>query len=318
MTLSRYSESVLRQVISVLPVAERDDPDAVLRRLEQLQRGLEPEDEFALLISWLGRCQLAHKLNQEQLPLLSTTTYRVPDILAVFEYAGRLLPVLIEVKTEKPPLSLRPHLKRYADLLGLPLLIAWKHEAEWSLFDFERSTLAVTNYRADVALARLENLLGILAGDFTYRLSPGTTLRMPIRKLSEPDAETGGFDGQFHDIHFVNPAGERIPAIRHLGSLFMFWENEARQEDRGNDIVQDFVVPETQRAETASHTLALISHTLSALGKERLDWQTVLHDRDHVAHDIGRLKALVSEGGRYGVIEDVATPQPLHVPTFLA
>src|SRR5205085_9658489 len=127
--------SQLRDLLNMLGLPDARDPDTVAKRLEQLRRGLAPEDEFALLVTWLGRCRLIHKLGQEQLPLSSTDTYRVPDFLAIFEQNDNLIPVLVEVKTtdrmdveglNATTLSLKPHYLRYAEALGLPMLIAWR------------------------------------------------------------------------------------------------------------------------------------------------------------------------------------------------
>jgi hypothetical protein len=50
---SRYTESQLRLLLSVLGLGDKANPDEVSARLERLRRGLEPEDEFILLLSWL-------------------------------------------------------------------------------------------------------------------------------------------------------------------------------------------------------------------------------------------------------------------------
>src|SRR5687768_16187509 len=103
MPLDRYAESQLRRVLPLLSLGKSHDLDKIAAadvalRLEQLRRGLEPEDEFSLILTWLGRCHLVHKLGQEQLPVNSTEAFRVPDLLALFEHERRLVPVLIEVK----------------------------------------------------------------------------------------------------------------------------------------------------------------------------------------------------------------------------
>ena len=225
MPFSRDTESLLRQILEVLDLAETGTPEDVLRRLEHLQRALAPEHEISLILNWLGRCTLVHRLGQEQLPLSSTDAYRVPDLLAVFDYEGRLVPTLIEVRTTgdaageprlQGTLDIKPHAFRYADLVGLPLLVAWRNGALWTLFEAKRAQLAVSNYRIDFKKALIENLLGLLAGDFAYRLLPGSAIRMAITKTSEPDPETGGFNGVIRQVRFTNPAGEDVPNLPHL------------------------------------------------------------------------------------------------------
>jgi hypothetical protein len=209
MRFPRDKESLIRQLVDVL--LPNEPKEAILKRLEQLQRGLEPENEFALILSWLGKCRLVHKLAQEQLPLNSSDSYRVPDLLAVFEHEGKLIPVLIEVKTTElsgpttprlGTLSLSPKYLAYSELLGLPMLAAWRHRGLWTLFEMRHAQLATVNYKIDFGTALKESLLGMLAGDFSYRLAPGTRIRMRIRKLTQPDPETGGFEGEVLDLHF--------------------------------------------------------------------------------------------------------------------
>ena len=122
-------------------------PDDVAARVKRLEVGLPAEDELSAVFSWLGRCRLVHKLDQLQTPSSSKNVWRVPDLLAVFEYDGRTIPVLIEVKTsKKPQLSWRPEfrdaLRRYAELLGLPLLIAWRYQSIWTLFEASHLRIA--------------------------------------------------------------------------------------------------------------------------------------------------------------------------------
>jgi hypothetical protein len=106
-------------------------PTTVAERVRQLQRGLPAEDEFTMVLTWLGRCRLVHMLDQLQSPSTSRKTWRAPDLLAVFDYKGHNLHVLIEVKTTSytnNQLSWQPAyretLMRYAEMLKLPLLIA--------------------------------------------------------------------------------------------------------------------------------------------------------------------------------------------------
>jgi hypothetical protein len=132
MTFDRKTESLLRQLLPLLPFTDVSTPEAVLARLQQLQHGLDPENELALILSWLGNCRLVHKLGQEQLPLDSPGEYRVPDLLAAFEHNGKIVPVLIEVKTTEPSdprsleiskLSLNGKYLPYAELLDSRCLL---------------------------------------------------------------------------------------------------------------------------------------------------------------------------------------------------
>jgi hypothetical protein len=297
----------------------------VALRLKQLQRGLEPEDEFALLLSWLGKCNLVHKLGQEQLPLSSTDIYRVPDLLAVFDHNGRPVPALIEVKKTDPSdpmslqegtLSLKPGYLEYAETVGLPMLIAWKHRTFWALFEMRHAELADVNYKIGFSRAMQENLLGLLAGDFSYSVVPGTAIRMRIKKLTKPD-EKGGFEGRIEDTYFVNSVGSRIPDIPHLASLFFFWENDVEQVDEGDAIVQSFVIPDIQHGEFASRTLGKLTHAFAALQETGVNWRAITHDTEHWAHERGQLRAVIEAGAKFGVITHIFRMVPQHRPAFL-
>jgi Holliday junction resolvase len=261
------------------------------------------------------------------LPVTSTDTFRVPDLLALFEYEGRLVTVLIEVKTTNrisrsklnPVLSLKPALVEYAKRLGLPLLVAWRCVGHWILFDINHARRAETNLKLDFERAARQNLLGLLAGDVFYRITPGTAIRMRIVKESEPDAD-GGFIGLIQDIHFENAAGKRIPSIPHLSSLFMFWDNEAEQIDEGDAIVQSFVVPEpagTRTIETASRTLRQILGASAALRKRPANLQAVIHDLEHWVHKPDGFDAFLRESMKHGVVDKIRRQRPRRLPTFL-
>ena len=326
MTFSRDDESLLRQLVEVLPLADEQKPESVLTRLEQLQRGLDPENEFAMILAWLGKCRLVHKLGQEQLPLKSTDEYRVPDLFAAFEYNGKIIPVLIEIKTTEPKdsmtlelgtLSLNKKYFPYGEMLGLPMLVAWRHRGFWTLFEMRHATLKQVNYSIDFSCAMEQNLLGILADDFSYHLAPGTRLQIPIRKLTEPDPASGSFHGRTHDVHFVSPSGSRIPDIPHLSSLFRFWENEVELVENRDDIIQSFVVSDTGCADFASRTLRQMVHSSARLRRSAVNWRSIVHDVTHLAHDSGRLRALVVEGAKHGVITNIMKLVPRSMPSFL-
>ena len=105
-------------------------------RVKRLEIGLPVEDEFMAVCSWLGHCSLIHKLDQAVAPSASVNSYQVPDIFAEFQVDGVSIPVLIEVKSKKSnTLSMTPKyrskLLRYGELMGHPVLVAWKWNNLW-------------------------------------------------------------------------------------------------------------------------------------------------------------------------------------------
>lgn len=74
------------------------DPASLTERIKRLDLGLPAEDEFIFILSWLGKCSLVHKLDQDQFPRDSKKYLQVPDLLASFETKSGPKVVLIEVK----------------------------------------------------------------------------------------------------------------------------------------------------------------------------------------------------------------------------
>jgi hypothetical protein len=150
------------------------DPKALTERIRRLQVGLPAEDEFSVLLTWLGRCRLVHKLDQLQRPSDSRTRWFVPDLLAVFDYHGAEVPVLIEVKTTPfnnntlswPP-AYRDRIIRYADMLKLPLLVAWRYGSFWTLVNARQLTPSPVRYKITFLDAMKQTLMTELAGDFS-------------------------------------------------------------------------------------------------------------------------------------------------------
>src|SRR5215212_6336828 len=85
------------------------DAASIAQRVRGLQRGLPAEDELMVLLHWLGKCRLVHKLDQPGYPPESRDYFRVPDLFAVFRHNGNDVPVHIEVKvTDDDRLSWTP------------------------------------------------------------------------------------------------------------------------------------------------------------------------------------------------------------------
>ncbi|AZC00063.1 hypothetical protein DKE52_002750 [Acinetobacter pittii] len=82
------------------------DSDTVAEQVRRLDIGLPVEDEFSVVCAWLGKCQLLHKLDQQQVPVTSKQRFQVPDLLAKFSTQTNKSPVLIEVKSKKEMYSL--------------------------------------------------------------------------------------------------------------------------------------------------------------------------------------------------------------------
>jgi hypothetical protein len=159
-------------------------------------------------------------------------------------------------------------------------------------------------------------LLGVLAGDLSYQVVPGTAIRMRIKKLSEMD-EKGRFDGQITEVYFVNASGQRIPDISHLSSLFLVWENEVEIIDEGDTVVQSFTISDTGLSQFASRTMIQMASALSELGGTALNLRKLIHDTGHWVHDSGQFPKVIEQCAEHGVVTKRFHQRPLDPPSFL-
>jgi hypothetical protein len=253
------------------------DPRAVAARVRRLQVGLPAEDEFSVLLTWLGRCRLVHKLDQLQRPPGSRARWFVPDLLAVFDYHGTDLPVLIEVKTIpfdnnalSWPAAYRERIVRYASLMKIPLLVAWRFGTFWTLFDVRQLTPSPIRFRITFLDALKQTLMTELAGDFSFSLRPGCGMHLKIRKLGET---ADGFHGVIEDAYWTNADGERFKTALGVFPLFLCLEQESIVVEDGLFVTQSFVIPDAKMAEFASRALAMLlrfsSRTIMSIGGAR-------------------------------------------------
>lgn len=196
------------------------DADAVVQRVQRLDIGLPAEDEFAVICSWLGKCSIIHKLDQQQTPKSSRETYQVPDLLAVFNRGDNQYKVLIEVKTKKENILTlrekdRKKLLAYGELLGLPVLFAWKYYEIWMLFDINLFEKFNKNYRIHWFKALSNSLLGFLAGDVGFQLGEGVGLHIKLAKdsLHEEQDDVQTWKTRMQEVYFLNYLGEKITKL---------------------------------------------------------------------------------------------------------
>jgi Holliday junction resolvase len=226
----------------------KGSPADLVAAIRKLDHGMPAQDEFCLLVSWLGRCKLIHGLGQQQYPPTSFKNYRVPDFFAVFESAAGPIPVLIEVKsTSKNKLSWRPDyyeaLTRYGEMLGLPVLLAWKETRAriWTLVDISRFAKARQNYNLTFSAAMKNSLLSMLAGDFLIEFTPGFGLHLHFRKLAPIEGDR--VHCEVEEAYFLGPAGQRFTTLKGgLWPFFMTLDVDSNLEETATHLHQSFVV----------------------------------------------------------------------------
>ena len=301
------------------------DPQALLERVRQLQRGLPAEDEFALLLSWLGRCSIVHQLDQLQIPPNSNRVYRVPDLLAFFRYKGRQIPALIEVKsTAKKRLSWRRDyydaLRAYAAQLNTPLLIAWRWTklGFWVLCDSSLFALGGTNYHLGHETALKGNLMCELAGDFMYALRPGVGLHLRLQKLKrisskEPDGEL--WQLRVKDAHFTDSDGNHLNTLGPgLWLMFLGAEQDTETDSHPGHFDHRFVITEEAPMQSAHRLLELA--TTGILQKQPVPWRQLMQEH-RFAIDGPTLAGGARAAIERKIVRYVFHQQPVEMPQFL-
>jgi Holliday junction resolvase len=292
------------------------DAKAVAERARILDRGLPAEDELSVILHWLGNCVLVHKLDQEQFPSESKSEFRVPDLLAVFAYENRNIPVLIEVKaTDENALNWREDylggLDRYAALLHLPLLVAWKHRTFWCLFESTHFKRALTNFKAKFIEVMTENLMSLLAGDFSFAFRQGVTLTMRIRKVRQTDT---GWETIFEETYFTNGNGEKVASAKGVLPMFLCIHQDVDLLDEGTHFIQKYIISQDQ-AEFASRALSEILQLFTARGSE-IDWRNVLQTAA-VPEMIKDLRGSAEAAMQSGFLKMLVNQKPRTKPGFL-
>ncbi|EPP9652457.1 hypothetical protein PSP82_005738 [Pseudomonas aeruginosa] len=302
------------------------DAATVAERVRRLDIGLPVEDEFSVVCAWLGKCQLLHKLDQHQVPIASKQEFQVPDLLAKFSTQTSKSPVLIEVKSKKDKLlSFKPEymgrLQNYADLVGMPLLVAWKFHSLWMLFEARHMKKADKNFNITLETAMRENLLGVLAGDVAYKIGAGAGVHLRFRKdkLVETEKTEDGYTEQWmmtiDDVSFTDREGARRTDLdSEIQSLFTAWDLEEKEEHTDSHIHLHFVAGDEgmQFAHTA------LVHLLSweSPHDDRPHWRGLLR-REQVTANVANFSAALDAALRQKVVSHIFHVGPHDMPNFL-
>lgn len=306
------------------------DPAELAQRIRQLDSGLPAEDEFSLLISWLGNCEIVHKLDQDQSPPESKAYYRIPDLFAVFRHGDHVVPVLIEVKVsydkDLPKLSWKPDyldgFRRYAKLLNLPLLIAWKWKTGgfWTLFDSERLELAIKNYNISFGKAMMENLLSELAGDFhiTFRSNVGFHLKFTkdkkLESIEKGNTRTEKWLMTIKDAFFTNGKMERVPRLgTGLWALFLCSDMEETSEFSEFEVKQSFSIKRNS-GQFAHRMLPILIQWRLGRNK-RINWRKIRANYS-IPIQFKLIREAAIEGIKAGIVQYVLDPVPNKKPDF--
>jgi len=302
----------------------KGDAATIAKKVQQLDRGLPSEDEFSVVCSWLGKCRLIHKLDQQQVPVGSSGEFQVPDLLAFFNSQHFTSPVLIEVKTSiKMTLSFTPEyflrLRTYAALLNLPLLIAWKFHGVWCLFEVCHLKKAISNFNISFENAMKENLLGILAGDVAYKIGAGVGIHFKFRKdrmIDEEDIEnttTQTWQTTIEEAFYTDYTGEtRDDLGGDVASLLMISNLEKNERHVDTHIHISYTTHERHEMQFA-HS-ALVQLLLWEFPeREKLHWRRLLRE-EKLTSNISKFSAALETAFNKKIVSHILHQQPQTMP----
>lgn len=303
------------------------DHNSLADSVRRLDIGLPAEDEFSVICSWLGKCKIIHKLDQNQIPADSRKNYRVPDLLAHFSTQKENKPILIEVKSKiRNKLSFRPDylqgLKNYADMVGADLLIAWKRHSLWTLFSYQHMKIADVNYNINHETAMKENLLGVLVGDMSYKigLKSGFHLRLEKEELISAEKQADGNEEKWRmrisDAYFTNKNGDTVQNLSNdVKSLLMASAMYSEDVSDNNDHI---IVSCTVKENSFQFAHRALVDLLAPFGSstEPISWRREAQkDKLNTIDDIGRA---IRKAYDEKIITHVFHQQPNSMPDFLS
>lgn len=317
---------LIQEVLAEL--GSKDDPAVVADRVRRLDIGMPLEDEFSVICMWLGKCQILHKLDQHQVPIASKDQFQVPDLLAKFSTQATRAPVLIEVKSKKDKqLSFKPEymsrLQNYADMVGMPLLIAWKFQNLWTLFEARHMKKAVKNFNITLETASKENLLGVLAGDLAYKIGAGAGIHLRFRKdklISSTAAEDDTIDEEWmmtiDDVGFTDYNGSRRTDLdSEVQSLFTAWHLEEKETHTDTHVLLSFVAGED--GFQFAHTALVLLLNWEKPGDDRPHWRALMRS-ESVTSSITDFSAALHTALKQKIVSLVLSARPITIPEFIS
>jgi hypothetical protein len=226
------------------------DPPSFIDKVQRVHRGMSTEHEFAAIASWLGKCLLLTQLDDV---LHSDGVFRAPDFLVVANFEGRRIPFLVEVKstpddTLKWSAGYLASLRGFADLVHLPLLVAWKRHGLWVLADSSLFTKKVTAYHLAFNDAMKSSLMSLLFGNVWITFAPEFRLELKMRIHADADLTQellpeGTYQMQIEDAGLWTEKG-KLDSVegKDLMWLLIAGASEDRFDRKGDLVTQQYRV----------------------------------------------------------------------------
>lgn len=301
------------------------NPNKIRSKLLQLNRGRPAESEFAALALWSGHCKYIHKLDIDTLP--GDCTYEVPDFLCFLDVKGKIVPILVEVKTSKNEVlkftkKYYSALKSFADELGLPVLIAFKFTGFglpwWALFELQKILTPRGTGKANIREVLRHDLTSTLFGNFHFQIRKGATIAMKISKERIERDDSGSIvsmDGRIEDIYWETPEGKRVEWVSLLDMLFMLSEDDVKIEEYQEHIVQKFYKVSDNM--TISYwALPLAVSPSKYLAGETIPWDRTIRNQGF-SFLLTDVEEAVERAQKSGLAGPMIFTKPQDMPQFL-
>jgi hypothetical protein len=295
-------------------------PGTLSKEAERILGATAPEDEFIAIATWCGRCSPIHKLAPDKYPPGADKTYKIPDLFAVFQYEGRSIPALVEVKSTYTPVKPGPlkvakispnyqqRLKNYGRLLGLPVLVAQQIRPVgiWFLVDLE--TIGADG---KPNINPIHDLSGLLLGTFHLTFRAGT--RFVFRIERQDIISDKEFKGIIREAHFETANGKKVSKT-HSPMILLFGLGDPieRQEDDGKILTMVWEIP----AEMAFVNYQALRAAISLdkqLDKESFPWAALLKSGKFPI-SYSSIEAARDDADFFN--SEIST-RPEHMPSFL-
>jgi Holliday junction resolvase len=302
--------------------------EGLISRVKAIRKGLSAEREFRTIVSWLGKCGGIYTIDQTPMPAQFTDLQlSVPDFIAFAKLGETTKTFLVEVKSSEEGTLVWSEkyirsLQAFADLLRVPLLIAWKWKVRWVVVDASVFEKKVTAHHLTAEKALQQNLMPAVFGDVAHALREDFQMVIdatvqdyeprPEDKLLPEGAYTFKLQEMYFRVHNKRQSG--IP--NELVWLFFSFPQESVVNRRGGREVEIVHSPQP-------NTYACLSDALMAAllwrcsPEEALDWDRVIQEGD--LPDGGpRLTSALNSGIEQGFVRYVLDQVPETKPPYLA
>lgn len=302
----------------------------LIERVDRLKKGMPAEDEFMALAVWMGKCKLIHKLEQESFPKSSSDKYQIPDLFAVFNYNGKEISVLIDVKvSEKEALpygkfrltaSKYKKMTSYANVVGLPLLIAWKIRGYWALFDIREMRIHEAAYHIDFLGAMKADLMYLLLDSVHVVPMPGVSFTFVFEDLGITAKKTNNVEEHKMITKAVRFTGYDGKPITKMSTpqyiLWLFTDHEEKQKRLGNLFEVTFEVTEEASILPTFVLLPLMLYQMTTEKKRPKNWYEVVKNGNYGTITYPQFKKAINDG--LGVfVKYIIEGVPHKYPDFL-